>query len=124
MSFHTIRAAQQAVWPRVKESLDRHRQSRRAVEANPDLHTAAARARARIPWNHVVANETVWAIAKADLLNTPEQAAVLAAAKAWVRSWEVEGAPPNSQDDTPEDVALYGAVQEWASSVKIPDDIA
>lgn len=124
MSFRTIRDAQQTVWPRVKDSLDRHRHSRKLVEQDPSAHSAAAKARARVPWNHVVANETVWAIAKADLLNTAEQAAVLQAARAWAKSWQTLGPPSLSTGDEQTDVDLYNAVQALASYAEVSDEIA
>lgn len=120
MSYQTIRAAQQAVWPAVGRSLALHRGHREAAHANPRLVSAAARARARVPWNRVVANETVWAIAKADLLNTPEQADVLRAARAWVKSWSN---PPRDPVDLPEDIELYRAVQALVTVLDIPDDV-
>lgn len=121
MSFRTIRSAQQAIWPRVWESLERHRHSRKLVADNPKAHGAAARSRANVPWNRVVANETIWAIAKADLLNTPEQADVLTAARAWAKSWQDCG-PPSSSTDDQTDIDLYNAVQKLASFAEIPDE--
>lgn len=110
MSYRTIRSAQQAVWPAVKDSIARHAASRRAVKEDPAVATVAARNRARKPWDRVVAEETVWAIAKADLLATPEQAAVIEAAREWARSW------PTDLDLDDEEVALYTAVQALATS--------
>lgn len=120
MTFQTIRSAQQAIWPTIKESLDIIRAQRHAVADNPEVATKAAKARARLPWNRVVANEAVWAIAKADLLATPEQAEVVQAAREWALSWTD---PPTEREDEPEDVALYNAVQALATAaLEIPDD--
>lgn len=120
MTFQTIRSAQQAIWPAVQESLGIIRAQRHAVQENPEVATKAAKARARTPWNRVVANEAVWAIAKADLLATPEQAAVVRAARAWVRT-----APDDflkQADD--EERALYAAVQALATvDIEDPDEI-
>ena len=119
MSYRTIREAQKTIWPAVQESLERHRAARRAIEADPRSASTAARVRANRPWNRVVAEETVWAVAKADLLNTPEDAAVIQAARAWARSWS---SPPDEHDEK-EDRALYAAVQALAATPEIPDDI-
>jgi hypothetical protein len=121
MSFQTIRQAQQRAWPRVRESLGIRKAQREAVHADPATATAAATARARIPWNRVVADETVWALAKEDLLNTPEDAEVIKAARAWAASWP-NGQPPTSDTDEPEDTALYAAVQALGASLRTIDD--
>lgn len=120
MSFRTVRVAQQTVWPRVRESLDRHRLSREAVKADRNATTAAL-ARARKPWSRVVAEETVWAIAKEDLLATPEQAAVVKAAREWMKSWELVGGINREEDDR-YDIALYDAVQVLLATFDPPAD--
>jgi hypothetical protein len=122
MSYYTVRSAQKAIWPAVAASIERHRLSRAQTEKDGVLATAAARARARVPWNRVVANETVWALAKADLLATPEQAAVLSAAKAWTKSWQGQ-APSLADGYEQDDVQLYRAVQALLTVVDIPDDV-
>lgn len=110
MSFKTIRSAQREVWPAVQESLDINRQQRAAVANDPDGATTAAKKRASTPWNRVVANETVFAIAKADLLATPEQAAVIEAARKWADSFG-DDPPTNPLHDDPDDIALYEAIE-------------
>ncbi len=115
MSFRDIRSAQKAVWPAVVESLRLRRAQRDAVHERPDLATAAATARARLPWNRVVADETIWAIAKADLLATPEHAAVVRAAREWLRVVGPDMAK-YPQDFEPADFALRDAVQNLASA--------
>lgn len=119
MTYSTIRHAQKQVWPEVQRSLTIRRAARDAVERDPSLATAAARARARVPWSRVVSEETIWATAKADLLNTPEQAEVLTAAREWAKSWET--APDDSDDRT--DRKLYDAVQRLVTVIDIPDDV-
>ena len=115
MRFQTIRSAQQTIWPKVRDNLDRIRVARESVTKDS---TAAAQARARVPWNHVVANEAVWAIAKSDLLATPEQAAVVQAAKRWVATWDESDL--STMDG--EERALYRAVQAYAASFDPPAD--
>lgn len=116
MSFRTIRHAQSAVWPTVRESLEMHKKSRDATKNNPRA-TRSAQSRARIPWSRVVANETVWAVAKQGLLASEEAAAVITAAKAWVQDWESQGVVPNLRDgDDKTDIALYEAVQALATA--------
>lgn len=116
MSFQTIRSAQQTIWPKVRESLDRIRVAREAVTKDS---TPAAQARARIPWNHVVANEAVWAIAKSDLLATPEAAAVVTAAREWLATTGPDMAEfPELYD--PIDFALRDAVQAYVTSFDPP----
>lgn len=116
MSFQTIRSAQQTIWPKVRDSLDRIRASREAVNENS---TSAAKARARVPWNHVVANEAVWAIAKSDLLATPEAAAVVTAAREWLATTGPDMAEfPELYD--PIDFALRDAVQNYVASFDPP----
>lgn len=116
MSFQTIRSAQQTIWPKVRESLDRIRVAREAVTKDS---TPAAQARARIPWNHVVANEAVWAIAKSDLLATPEAAAVVTAAREWLATTGPDMAEfPELYD--PIDFALRDAVQAYVISFDPP----
>jgi len=116
MSFQTIRSAQQAIWPKVRDSLDRIRAAREAVNENS---TSAAKARARIPWNHVVANEAVWAIAKSDLLATPEAAAVIKAAREWLATVGPDMAQ-YPQDFDPCDFALRDAIQTYVASFDPP----
>lgn len=113
MSYRTIRSAQSAVWPAVVQSL-RLRRAQRDAALAADNPTRAAATRARLPWNRVVMDETVWAIAKADLLNTPEQAAVIAAAREWVR---VVGPDlvKYPEDFEPVDFKLWDAVQALAA---------
>lgn len=119
MSFKTIRHASQQIWPSVAESLDIHRKQRATVKADPRGATTSAKARADRPWNRVVSEETVWALAKADLLLDEEQQAVLKAAKEWARSWE--DGPPTLREDNLEDVELYSAVQALASAIDADD---
>jgi hypothetical protein len=109
VSFKTIREVQNTVWPVVRDSLDRVRESREATKKNPNA-TESARTRARKPWNKVVSEETVWAIAKADLLATPRERAVIQAAVEWYKTWG-QGLPPDSNDPQ-EDCDLHLAVQE------------
>lgn len=119
MSFRTVRDAQQATWPRIRESLDRHRLSRDAVKADPHPTTAAL-ARARKPWSRVVAEEAVWAVAKEDLLATEQHAAVIQAARAWAKTFPEK--PSLAEGDEPEDIALYEAVQTLATQFDPPAD--
>jgi ribonuclease D len=121
MSYRTIRDAQQATWPAVQASLERHKASRAATEALGKAATAAAKARARTPWNRVVANETVWALAKADLLNSKEQAAVLTAAREWAHDLGPELLSyPDDFDQVEHN--LYRAVQVLIASPEIDID--
>lgn len=123
MSFRSVRDAQQAVWPRIRESLDRHRLSRDAIKAaDPRTVTTAALARARKPWSRVVAEEAVWAVAKEDLLATEQHAAVIKAAREWAASWANQGAPSVADGDDPCDVVLYAAVQNLATQFDPPAD--
>jgi hypothetical protein len=121
MSYRTIRDAQQAIWPAVQKSIELHKASRATTEALGKAATAAAKARARVPWNRVVVNETVWAIAKADLLNSSEQATVLTAAKLWAHDLgpEITSYP---DDFEPVEHALYRAIQAWVASPEINID--
>jgi len=120
MTFQTIRHAQQQIWPRVRESIDIRRAQREAVARNPTGATTAATARARIPHNRMVADEAVWAIAKENLLASPEQQAVVKAAQAWAKVTADEYEMVELQDD---ERALYDAVQALASSLADMDDI-
>jgi hypothetical protein len=106
VSFKTIREVQNTVWPVVRDSLDRVRESREATKKNPNA-TESARTRARKPWNKVVSEETVWAIAKANLLATPDQRAVIEAATDWYYAWGGFGPGPDE-----EDYELYGVVEK------------
>lgn len=115
MSYRTIRDAQQAIWPAVQASIERHRASREKVKLEGRAATAAAQARARVPWNRVVANEAVWAIAKADLLATKEEAAVVQAAREWAASWEDALSDMDPELDRP----LYDAVQALIATPNI-----
>lgn len=118
MTFQSIRHAQQRVWPAVQKSLVLVRAQRDAVR-NDRHPSKSAEARAKIPWNRVVANETVWALAKDDMLATEEQAAVVAAARAWVTTWEEDGL--SSMDE--QERALYDAVQALAGSLRDMSDV-
>jgi hypothetical protein len=115
-----VRTTTQAAWPAVKTSLEIHNAQRRAVKADPHGATQSARSRAEKPWSRVVAEETVWALAKQGLVCSEEQHAVVEAAKAWVRAFgnDVAGDP----DAEPEDVELYRAVQALASAV-VPESL-
>lgn len=119
MAFIDIRHAQQEVWPAVQQSLDLHRAHREAVKADPNGATSAAKARARKTWNRVVADEAVWAIAKADRLLTDETSAVIKAAKEWARIWAAED---DINEMTPDEKALYDAVQTLATVFDPPAD--
>jgi len=107
VSFKTIRDTLTTVWPQVRESLDRVRESRDAVRANPDGASSSAQTRARRSWNKVVAEETIWAIAKADLLTTPQERKALETLKDWYYTWGGFGPGP---DD--EDYELYGVAEK------------
>lgn len=113
MSYRTVASAQQAVWPKVRESLRLHRASRAAAARGEALSNMEKRD-ARKSMEHIAANETVWAIAKADLLNSPEQAAVLRAARVWAKAIGpyLINEPHNAE---PEEHELYRAVQELAT---------
>lgn len=117
MSFRTIRQAQTSVWPAVKKSIELQKAARDEVRENPRGATRAAQTRAALPWNRVVANETVWAIAKADLLMTPEHAGVIDAAREWVASWDED----ILDDMDAEERRLYAAVQALATAFE-PED--
>jgi hypothetical protein len=122
MTFRDIRHAQQRIWPAVQDSIARHTAARDALTVDS---STAAKARARKPWNRVVMEESVWAMAHEDLLATPEAAEVVRAAKEWAASWPE---PPEENGSDPEaltDCALYQAVQALASSLAaVPDDDA
>lgn len=121
MSFKTVRHAQNTVWPPVRESLRLHQASRAAAREGKKLSSMEERD-AKKSWNRVVSEETVWAIAKSDLLASPEVAAVVNAAKDWVHGCaELEILP---SDLDPQERALYDAVQALAASFDPPDDEA
>jgi hypothetical protein len=115
VSFKTIREVQNAVWPVVRDSLDRVRESREATKKNPQA-TESARTRARKPWNRVICEETVWAIAKANMLATPKERAVIDAAQEWYCSWG--GFGPEAEDK--EDTELYEAVEKFLTQPEPP----
>lgn len=118
MSYRTIRLAQQATWPKVRESLALHRASRAALRDGA-APTAMAARDARKPWDRVVMEETVWAIAKANQLASPEAAEVIRAARAWA----AVGPIGDDYGDDPEDIALYEAVQALVSTPsEVPDE--
>lgn len=122
MSYKTVRHAQNAVWPTVRESLRLHQASRAAAWEGKKLSRMEERD-AKKSWNRVVSEETVWAIARSDLLASPEEAAVLAAAKQWLRDVGPE------MIEYPEefgfaDRKLRDAVQALATSFDPPDDEA
>lgn len=98
MSFLTIRRAQQTIWPLVKDSLELHKESREATRNNPNA-TNAAKTRARVPWDRVVANEAVWALAKSDLLATPAEAKVIEAAVKWAETMPEEDVDHLDQEE-------------------------
>lgn len=111
MSFsQKVRDAQREAWPHVLESLDRHKASRRALQRGDIEPTTAARARATKPMDRVASEETVWTLAKLDMLASPAQAAVVRAARAWAA---VELDPTYKMD--PEERALYEAIQVLAT---------
>lgn len=121
MSFNTIRHAQKEIWPSVLKSIKLIQASRDAVRKDPHSATRAATTRAHRPWNQVVANEAVWAIAKADLLCTPEQQAVVKAAREWAKMIGPDLAK-YPQDYEPEDFALRDAVNSLALSFTASED--
>jgi len=110
MSFQTITKAQQAVWPAVKQSLRLHRLSRQAYHRG-DPVTAKAAQNAERSWDRIVMEETVWAVAKADLLSVPSVAELVKAARAWAAL----GVVSKDLGDSDEDIALYKAVQDLAT---------
>lgn len=118
MSYRTVRQAQNAVWPPVRKSLELHQASRRAAREGQQLSRMEERDNAK-SWNRVVSEETIWAIAKADLLSTPEHAAVVKAAKDWVTSCRDLGLDVSDLDA--QERALYDSVQSLAASFE-PDD--
>lgn len=122
MSFKTVRHAQNTVWPSVRESLRLHQASRAAAREGKKLSSMEERD-AKKSWNRVVSEETVWAIAKSDLLASPEAAAVVDAAKQWLRDVGPEMIEyPN--DFGFADRKLRDAVQSLAASFDPPDDEA
>ncbi len=121
MSFKTVRHAQNAVWPTVRESLRLHQASRAAAREGKTLSSMEQRD-AKKSWNRVVSEETVWAIARSDLLGSPEVAAVVQAAKDWVTSCRDLGLEPSDLDT--QERALYDAVQSLAASFDPPADEA
>jgi hypothetical protein len=124
MNHKAIRHIQQTAWPAVRDSLERVKAARALANQHPERVSQSARNRARISWNRCIADETVWALVKADLIATPEQQAVVKAAKEWVASWKRDGeAPSLSTGDHRTDVDLYNAVQELAVSIEIPHDV-
>jgi hypothetical protein len=121
MSFsESIRHAQQRAWPAVRASLIRVRASRDVVLRDPHNATTAALARAKRNWDHVVADETVWALAKDGLLATEENAAVVRAAQAWVRTWDLQELATMDGEER----ALYEAVQLFSASLRDMSDVA
>lgn len=119
MSYRTVRQAQNAVWPPVRQSLELHQASRRAGREGKALSRMEERDNAK-SWNRVVSEETIWAIAKADLLSTPEHAAVIKAAKAWASSCNEMGLTLSDLDT--QERALFDALQELAVSFDPPAD--
>jgi len=115
MSYRTVASAQKTVWPAVKKSLRLHRLSRQAVACGAEV-SAKARQNADRSWDRIVMEETIWATAKADLLASPEHAALVQAARNWAKTWK--STPPSvaDHDDDPADVALYKAIQDLATS--------
>lgn len=113
MSFQTIRSAQQTIWPKVRDNLDRIRAAREAVTKDS---TPAAQARARIPWNHVVANEAVWALAKSDLLASPEQAKVIEVSRRWLATTGPDMAQ-YPEDYDPIDFELRDAINTYVATL-------
>ena len=127
MSYRTIRQAQQAIWPRVKISLGLHRASRAALRNGRGGKVTAMQERdARKSWDRIVMDEAVWALAKADLLASPEQAAVITAAREWVRIVGPDVVlDRQAGDDDPTiaaDWKLYQAVQALATAPMNPVD--
>jgi hypothetical protein len=64
----------------------------------------------------VVAEETVWSLAKQGLLCSEEQWAVIEAAREWVQSWDRADGPPDEMD-AEEDIKLYAAVQALGAAI-------
>ena len=117
MSFRTVREAQQALWPTVRESLDRHRELRDRVKADRNA-TTAAQARARKPWSRVCSEETVWAAAKADRLATDLQVELVKAARAWYAC----GPDASDEELDAADGALSRAVGAYLTDLSTIDD--
>ena len=121
MSFKTVRQGQNTVWPTVRESLRLHQASRAAAREGKKLSRMEERDNAK-SWNRVVSEETVWAIARADLLASPEHAAVIQAAIKWTAGLEPLGLTPDDLDT--DERALYDAVQTYvAEQIGNIDDV-
>jgi len=118
MSYKTVRQAQQAAWPKVKESMRLHRASRAAHLRGEQLSSMEQRD-LRKSIERVASDETVWALAKMDLLASQARADVIIAARDWAKS-----CPPLSEYDMDaEEAALYAAVQALATDpADIPDE--
>lgn len=121
MSFKDIRHVQQDVWPDVERSVRLQDASREAALRDPRGLTKSALRRSKMDRDRVIADETVWAIARADLLATPEAAGVIQAARAWLK---VMGPcmADFPQDYEPVDFALRNALNAYAAAFYISDD--
>lgn len=122
MSFKDIRHVQQDVWPDVERSVKLQDASRVAGERlDPRVLSKSARNRLRIPRDRVIADETVWAIARADLLAVPEAAEVIRAAREWLK---VMGPcmAEFPEDYEPVDFVLRDALNAYATIFHIDND--
>lgn len=102
---HDIRDLLEELFPSVEESI--RYQQMRALEKGDRLKNL---------WRRIC-EQTLWALRKNDLLRSPEDAAVIAAARAWAATWVV---PPTEDSDRmvqvgDEDIDLYTAVSELPS---------
>ena len=121
MSYKDIRHAQRVVWPEVEKSMRRQDAARLVVQRRPELHTSSARRRARTPRDEVIAQETIWALAKNDLLLTPATQKVIQVARRWLAivAADVESFP---EDFEPIDVELRDALAELALDIRPDED--
>lgn len=116
MSYKDIRAAHREVWDDVQKSIARQDAARVVAQRRPELHTASARRRARVPRDEMIAMEVIWSLARHDLLCTEETSAVIKAARKWL---QVIGFDMNSypEDFEPADFELRDALNEYAVAV-------
>jgi len=121
MSFRDIRHAQAEIWPDVQESIRLQDASREAAQRHPHDLTKSARRRAKVDRDRVIANETVWAIAKANALATPEAAKVIEAARAWLAD-HGPAMVRYPEDYEESDFQLRDALNAYATTFHIDDD--
>ncbi len=121
MSYKDIRHAQAQVWPAVEASMKRQDLSRLLTNQDPAGHTSSARRRARIPRDQVVVTETIWALAKADLLCNGETQKLIDAVRKWYKAVGPDMAEYPVEFD-PEDFALREALNNYLLAINPAED--